>query len=270
MPNRIFRVDTLSSKPLTGVPVTVCLLEEPRERAWMRDISLAMRTPESAFLIQKNPNRFHLRTMAGGTEVELSALATLAAAHVLLTHDLADPRRPIAFFTHGGMIPASQEGERIEVTFPHMLLQPLSDPPEEILQGVDPAPEFVGRRGEDYLVQVSSESALRKLRPDFRFLQAMGMRGLILTSSPDAALSGNSDPPDFVSRTFYISEAHEDDPIASFAHCLLAPFWLSRLDKGTLTDLRIGRAGRMELDVDVDRVRVTGDAATVFSGELNI
>ena len=265
MPHHIFRVDTLTPKPFSGVPVTVCVLEEPKERAWMRDVSLASGTRESAFLLKKSPNRFHLRTMAGGTEVELSALATLGAAHALYYHGLAEDHRPIAFFTHGGNIPASKTDGRIDVTFPQMLLEELTEPPEEILQGVDPAPEFVGRRGEDYLVQLSSESLLRTLRPDFRFLRAMGMRGLILTST-----SNGSTGADFLSRTFYISESHEDDPIASFAHCLLAPFWLAKLAKGTLRGGRMGRPGIMELEVEVDRIKLTGDAVTIFSGELNI
>lgn len=265
MSHHIFRVDTLTPKPFSGVPVTVCVLKEPKERAWMRDVSLASGTRESAFLLQKSPNRFHLRAMAGGTEVELSALATLGAAHVLYSQGFADERRPITFFTHGGSIPASRSEGRLEITFPQMLLEELSEPPEEILQGVDPAPEFVGRRGEDYLVQLSNESLLKSLRPDFRFLRAMGMRGLILTC-PASSGSGA----DFLSRTFYISDSYEDDPIASFAHCLLAPFWLSKLAKGNLRSARLGRPGIMELEVDVDRIKLIGDAVTIFSGELNI
>src|ERR1019366_7081785 len=168
MPDLIFHVDALTAQPFHGNAVSVCILETPRERPWMRDVSLELNTPETAFLLARGPNRFDLRTMAGSSEVELAASATLAAAHVLFTstlegHSFADPRRPIAFFTHGGPIPAVLENEIFEINFPALPLEELSYFPEEILQGVDPAPEYVGRRGDDYLVQVSSEERLREV-----------------------------------------------------------------------------------------------------------
>ncbi|MFI5201050.1 MAG: PhzF family phenazine biosynthesis protein [Candidatus Kapaibacterium sp.] len=157
MPDLIFHVDAQTSRAFHGHPVTVCILEQPRDRPWMRELSRAMNTPEAAFLLPCGLNRFDLRTMSGGLEVELAASATLAAAHVLFTRSLTGPRRSIAFFTRSGSISASQEnGNALEINFPALVLEELLDPQDEILQAVDPAPEFVGRRGEDYFVQVSS------------------------------------------------------------------------------------------------------------------
>lgn len=296
MPDLTFHVDSLTAQPFRGHPVSVCLLEKPRERPWMRDVSLELNTSETAFLLARGPNRFDLRTMAGGSEVEIATSATLAAAHVLFTRSIANASRPIAFFTHGGQIPAMRMGDHamndhamsdhatsiamsdrplengmLEINFPALLLEELSYIPEDILQGVDPSPEYVGRRGSDYVVQVSSEEQLRAVRPDFRFLRNMGMRGLIVTSVANVTTSH-----DFVARSFHIPTPQED-PTVSYANCLLAPFWFLRLGKTALTCIiesaRLPRArnsAASRLFVDGDRVKLMGGAVTVFEGELKI
>ena len=283
MPDLIFHVDSLATLPFHGNPVAVCLLEKARGERWMQDISLELNAVETAFLVPRSPNRFDLRTMAGGVEVEFAASATLAAAHVLFTHSvrsnlhpLADPRRAIAFFTPAGAVPATMEDDGIYVNFPEFLLEECSSHPEEILHAVDPAPEFSGKRGNDYLVQVSSEERLRDLSPDFHFLRAMGMRGLIVTS-----VANRTPSHDFVSRTFYIpgiaGDTPLEDPTASYAHCLLGPFWFLRLGKTMLTTRTDSSGPRhsryppaLRLVVDGDRVMVIGEAVTVFEGELKI
>ncbi len=269
VPDLIFHVDTLTSRAFHGNPVTVCILEKPRDRPWMRELSRAMNTPESVFLLARGPNRFDLRTMSGGIEVELAALGTLAAAHVLFTSSLADPRRSVAFFTRSGSIPATlEDGGGVTINFPALLLEELPDPPDEILQAVDPAPEYVGRRDDDYFVQVSSEEQVGEIRPDFNFLRGMGMRSLIVTSAANLTTSH-----DFVFRTFHIPTPLED-PIASYAPFLLGPFWFLRLGKTKLHGIQRSR-NRMadhpfRIAVDGDRVKVTGEAVTVFEGELKI
>ncbi|HZK76065.1 MAG TPA: PhzF family phenazine biosynthesis protein [Candidatus Kapabacteria bacterium] len=270
MPDLIFRVDTHTTRAFHGHPVTVCILEKPRDRPWMREVSRAMNTSEAAFLLSRGPNRFDLRTMSGGIEVEMAASASLAAAHVLFTHSLADPRRSIAFFTRMGSIPAMLENGIYEINFPALVLEELLDPPDEILQGVDPAPEFAGRRGDDYFVQVASEDQLRDIRPDFNLLRAMGMQSLIVTSVATFTTSQ-----DFVSRTFHIPTPLED-PIASYAPFLLAPFWFLRLGKSPLRSLQRSRTfsrttdHALRLAIDTDRVTLLGEAVTVFEGELKI
>jgi|GEM_PF-2174420 len=285
VPDLIFHVDTLTTRAFRGNPISVCVLEKPRERPWMREVSRELNTSETAFLLPRSPNRFDLRTMSGSMEVEMSALATLAAAHVLFTstpvaeRPLADPRRPISFFTRGGPVPASLERENnvenaeIHLNFPGFFLEELSEIPEAILQGVDPAPEFAGRRGEDYFVQVSSEEQLREIRPDFKFLREMGMGSLVVTSVANRTTSH-----DFVYRTFHIP-APSEDPIASYAHCLLGPFWFLRLGKTALAGFhRSPKASpalqrnpiALRLAIDGDRVKLMGHAVTIFEGELKL
>ena len=159
----------------------VCILEKPRELEWMIGVAQSLNLADAAFLVSKSPNRFDLRCIAGSIEVDLGISATLAAAHVLFDNRFVDAERSIAFYTHGGPVSATVESGIIEVNFPVLPIEPI-EPPEEILQAVDPSPQFTGRRGEDYIVQVSSESRLKKIYPDLKLLDALGLHGLTIIS----------------------------------------------------------------------------------------
>ncbi len=268
MPDQIFRVDTFTHTPCTGTAAAVCLLEEARDRTWMTDLSSAMHVAQVAFILPRGPNRFDMRCTAGGTEIEVAAGATLAAAHVLMSKQLASRRQPITFFTHSGPIAASFVNPRIEMNFPAFQMIELSEPPELVLQAIDPAPAFVGRRGDDFFVQVASERALDRLRPDFAMLRAHKVHGIIAT-----AAAGPSKKHDFAAKTFLIGERRNvEDPLSTVADCLLGPFWFTRLGTSELSELRLEPSGprRYGLEVDGDRVKIAGEAVTLFEGELKI
>ena len=267
MPDQFFLVNTFSSKPFEGSPVGVCLLEKPRDLEWMVNAVRALNLTEAAFLVAKSPNRFDLRYIASTVESELGVSATLAAAHVLFTNRFADPLRSIAFFTHAGPVSATTNDEhQIEANFPGLTIDEI-EPPEEILQAVDPAPLFVGRRDDNYIVQVSSESKLKKLQPDFKLLDTLGVHGLILTS---VAASGRGY--DFAVRTLQLQPRYSSDaPVASWAYAALAPFWMSRLGKATMNGFRHApKSTIMQMEVDGDRVKVFGGMVTILHGELKM
>jgi len=232
----------------------------------MSGVARALNLTEAAFLVAKSPNRFDVRYIASSVEVELSISATLAAAHALFTNRFADPSHSIAFFTHAGPVSATTNGSQIEANFPVLILDEI-EPSEEILQAIDPSPSFVGRRGDDYVIQVASESRLKKIQPDFRLLDVLGMKGLIITSQ---APSGKEY--DFAVRTFQLQPRYGlDTPIASWAYAALAPFWMSRLGKAKISGFRHApRSAVVSMEVDGDRVKIFGDAVTIAQGELKL
>jgi predicted PhzF superfamily epimerase YddE/YHI9 len=266
MPDHFFLVNTFSSKPFEGSSAGVCILEKPRELDWMVSTSRALNLTDAAFLVAKSPNRFDLRCITGSMEVELGISATLAAAHALFTNRFADPGRSIAFFTHAGPVSATTDGSQIEVNFPGLPIEEI-ECPEEILQAVDPSPKFVGRRGEDFVVQVSSESALKKVQPDFKLLNGLGVHGLIVTS---VAASGREY--DFAIRTFQLHPRYSlEAPVASWAYAALTPFWMGRLGKAKMLGFRHApRSSVVSLEVDGDRVKVFGEAIAILQGELKV
>ena len=83
----VFLVDAFASKPFTGNPAAVCLLEESRESSWMQSVAAEMNLSETAFLHPDN-GQLRLRWFTPAVEVDLCGHATLAVGHVLRT--LAD------------------------------------------------------------------------------------------------------------------------------------------------------------------------------------
>ncbi len=265
MADQFYLVNTFSTTPFAGSASGVFILEKPRDLDWMVNAARALNLTDAAFLIAKSPNRFDLRYIAGSVEVELGISSTIASAYMLFTNRFADDQRSIAFFTHAGPVSATtNEEHRIEANFPGLSIDEI-EAPEEILQAIDPDPQFVGRRGEDYIVQVSSESKLKKVQPDFKLLDALGVHGLILTS---AAPSGKDY--DFAVRTMQLQPRYSGDaPVASWAYAALAPFWMSQLGKATMNGFRHApKSAIVQLEVDGDRVKVFGEAIAILQGEL--
>ncbi|MBI5365300.1 MAG: PhzF family phenazine biosynthesis protein, partial [Planctomycetes bacterium] len=51
MPAPLWIVDAFAEKPFTGNPAAVCLLDAPREAAWMQHVAAEMNLSEAAFVV---------------------------------------------------------------------------------------------------------------------------------------------------------------------------------------------------------------------------
>ena len=267
MPKHIFHIDTFTILPFRGNAVAVCVLDAPCDKSWMTDVAISINQPETAFLVPRSPNRFDLRCMTACSEVEPGGPAALASAHVLFSKRWADRARPITFFTHAGQISASITDKTIELNFPALTLTQVTEPQIKLEQALERKFDFVGRRGDNFLVLLSSESTLKRVRPNYELLRAAGVRGLIAT-----APAGPNRKYDFAMRTFYaVPTLEREDPLASSANSALGPFWMPRLGKSRMSGYRYSKwGGIVNLEVDGDRVRFTGDAITIVEGELMI
>ena len=74
---------------------------------------------------------------------------------------------------------------------------------------------------------------------------------------------------DFVSRFFAPQAGIDEDPVTGSAHCALADFWSKKSGR---TDFRAyqcsARGGVVHVAIDGDRVRLGGQAVTVFRGRI--
>jgi predicted PhzF superfamily epimerase YddE/YHI9 len=74
---------------------------------------------------------------------------------------------------------------------------------------------------------------------------------------------------DFVSRFFAPGAGVPEDPVTGSAHCCLGPFWMERLGKKEMVAYQASaRGGIVRVRVEGDRVRLGGEAVTIFRGEL--
>jgi PhzF family phenazine biosynthesis protein len=260
----IYQVDAFTSEAFRGNPAAVCLLDAQREDAWMQNVAMEMNLSETAFLLPRSPNRYDLRWMTPEIEVDLCGHATLASAHVLFNIRHADSRKPITFFTRSGLLSASRDEQGIELNFPATPPIDVAEPPLEIADALNKRILYVGRNSFDYLVEVTSEHNVHKLRPNLNLLRKLEVRGIVVTAKADAGK-----PYDFISRAFYPRAGVAEDPVTGSAHCMLGPYWAPKIGRTSLVGYQASkRGGFVRLEVEADRVRLYGDAVTISKGEL--
>lgn len=261
----IFQVDAFSSKPFRGNPAGVCLLHRPAPAAWMQNVAKEMNLSETAFLLPEK-GAFRLRWFTPRVEVKLCGHATLASAHILWEEGILPLGLEARFLTRSGLLTAARKGQWVELDFPARPVGP--KPPswaKPLAAALGVKPAFVGRSSEDALVEVTGESAVRKLQPDFKRLAGLPLRGVIVTSR--ASTKGF----DFVSRFFCPAVGIDEDPVTGSAHCVLAPFWAGRLGKLRLAAYQASeRGGVLRVGLEGRRVKIGGQAITIFRAALRV
>ncbi len=257
----LFQVDAFTDRPFAGNPAAVCLLPGLRDDRWLQGVAAEMNLSETAFLLPRSDG-FQLRWFTPAVEVSLCGHATLAAAHVLWETQRLAATEPARFHTHSGLLTAERRGDDIWLDFPSRPATPCEDE-HGLAAALGVRPVWVGKNGLDYLVEVASEAAVRRLQPDIAQLAALPVRGVIVTSRADG--SGC----DFVSRFFAPGVGVAEDPVTGSAHCCLAPFWGQRFGKVDLVGHQVSaRGGVVRVGVRGDRVLLGGRAVTMLRGEL--
>jgi PhzF family phenazine biosynthesis protein len=256
----LFHVDAFTDRPFAGNPAAVCLLPAWKNDAWLQAVARDMNLSETAFLVRQ-PDHFDLRWFTPKIEVDLCGHATLAPAHILFQQGLV-PGEAIRFSTRSGILTATRRGDFIELDFPLKPEQATEAPPG-LLTALGTSAKYVGKNQFDYLVEVESESMLRKLAPNFKSLAALPVRGTIVTSR-------SADPRfDFVSRFFAPTAGIDEDPVTGSAHCCLGDYWRKRLSKTEFVAFQASaRGGVVRVRVTKDRAFLGGQAVTVAKGEL--
>ena len=257
---RIALVDAFASRPFEGNPAAVCLLDAPRGDEWMRGVASETNAPATAF-VRAADDGYALRWFTPRAELELCGHGTLAGAHVLWESGALWPDAPARFHTKRGLLTAVRRDGWIDLDFPALVDEPI-DPPDGLAEALGATPLYVGRGRLDVVVEVDG-GAVARLRPDVERLRRVDARGIIVTGR------GPGGGVDFVSRFFAPSVGIDEDAVTGSAHCCLAPFWARRLGTSRLVGRQLSaRGGTVRVAVDGDRVRLGGQAVTVFRGEI--
>lgn len=261
MPIDIFQVDAFTDRPFRGNPAAVCPLEAPADEGWMQRVAMEMNLSETAFC-WPDGDALRLRWFTPVAEVDLCGHATLATSHVLWeTGRLADDESA-RFVSRSGLLGATRRGEVIELDFPARAVSPIKTTGAlEAALGVEAS--VVASDGQSAFLEVADEDTVRGLSPDFRRMNALGVRSAIVTARADAA------DLDFVSRFFAPGVGIDEDPVTGSAHCSLATYWAGELGRTELVGYQASaRGGRVEVRLDGERVYIGGRAVTVMRGEL--
>jgi len=261
MGHLIYHVDTFTTERFRGNPAAVCVLQEPREIAWMQCVAQEMNLSETAFAWPEEGG-FRLHFFTTTTEVKLSGHAALAAAHILWQLDRARSTERLQLQTRLGPLTAVHCGTWIELDLPADPPEPMAPIPA-LVQALGAYPCYLGRSRVDALYVIDSEKDLRALEPDLDALRKLPFRGI--------CVSCRSEDPryDFLSRFFAPASGIDEDPVTGSAHCTLGPYWGERLGKTDMVAFQASsRGGTIRLKLDGDRVILKGEAVTVLRGDL--
>ena len=259
----LFQVDAFTKEKFKGNPAGVCITETALTDSQMQNIAMEMNLSETAFLVPE-ADGYRLRWFTPEAEVKLCGHATLASAHVLFEKNYLNKNQTANFYTLSGLLTAKMNDGLIELDFPAKLEEPVADFPEiEFI--IKRKPVYIGKNEFDFLVEVENEEMVRQLEIDMQKLKSLPVRGLIVTARSDKAGI------DFVSRFFAPAVGVYEDPVTGSAHCCLAPYWMKKIGKSEFNAYQASkRGGFLKLRVEGNRVKILGEAVTVFQTELSL
>ena len=263
----LFQVDAFTRDRFRGNPAAVCLLDGPRDDAWMLSVAAEMNLSETAFLVVDagaGNDRLPLRWFTPKVEVDLCGHATLATAHVLWETGHLGPDDPARFDTASGVLECRLTDDgTIWMDFPALVSEEIDEPPG-LATALGATPVRVARNRHDHLVELADAATVRTLTPDFAAVARIETRAVVVTALADAGADA-----DFVSRCFGRRVGIDEDPVTGSAHCALGPWWAARLGRAKLVGHQVSaRGGIVRVDVRDDRVHLGGHAVTVLRGEL--
>jgi len=254
-----YQVDAFASRVFEGNPAAVCPLDAWLPDELMQAIAGENNLSETAFFVPEGDG-FRLRWFTPVAEVDLCGHATLASAHVIL-NILGHKSDRVEFETRSGLLSVERDGEMLAMDFPAQPPQPC-ETPRELIVGLGAEPVEV-LAAADYIAVFDNEDAVLALAPDFDILHELVLRGVCVTAPGKRV--------DFVSRFFAPKLGIPEDPVTGSAHCELAPYWSSRLDKDELTARQVSkRGGDVRCRLMGDRVLLSGQAMTFMVGEIDI
>lgn len=257
-------VDAFTSKPFSGNPAGVCLLEQPLTKEQMQSIAMEMNLSETAFVEKTGePGNFSLRWFTPTLEIDLCGHATLASAFWMLQSAWSKPGELIRFQTRSGELRVKNEGEFLLMDFP--LLSTFTDQHPYFEK------EIFGKKivqaaqlRKNWIFELEDEQSVRDLVPDFGFIAQHSEEGFIVT----AASKGEYD---IVSRFFGPNVGVPEDPVTGFAHCALMDYWNQKTGKTQLKAFQASkRGGELYISKQDDRVILKGRAVEVLTGQIKL
>jgi PhzF family phenazine biosynthesis protein len=250
----IFQIDAFATKLFTGNPAAVIPLDRFPEDAVLQAIAAENNLSETAFLVPEG-GEFRLRWFTPTVEVPLCGHATLASAAVIMER-LQPQRREVVFYSASGPLKVQRTGTGYVLDLPVRLSEPVAAAPPGLAEALGAVPIEVCVNKFNYLARLESAASLRALAPDTSAIARLDRSGVIVTALGDGKY-------DFISRYFAPAKGIPEDPVTGAAHCMLAPYWASRLGQTAFRAFQASRRGGEVLcRVVGDRVHL--EAACVF------
>ncbi len=267
---KLWQVDAFAEKPFEGNPAAVVPLTEWLADDVMQAIAAENNLSETAFFVPEAAGRYALRWFTPAVEVPLCGHATMASAHVVLTHLAPDLSR-VEFSTKSGVLTVERaDGGALAMALPAYRAEPhpegadfrealdeaLGIEPREVLKANYALAVFATV---DEILEAESDGAVADVLEEFE------EDGIIITAP------GGDTGFDFVSRFFVPGKGIAEDPVTGAAHAALVPFWAKRLGKAKLNARQMSaRGGTLICEEQGERVLIKGKVAPYLEGMIRI
>jgi predicted PhzF superfamily epimerase YddE/YHI9 len=256
----IYQVDAFTSRRYHGNPAAVVITDRWLPVATMHAVAAENNLAETAFIVPE-AERFAIRWFTPTVEIDLCGHATLASAHVLLSHGYTD-RNPIEFSYGGGLLHVSRDGERLALDFPSRPPLAAASLAHEVGAALGATPRET-HSAKAILAVFDTVEQVLGLRPSMDLISKLPCYGLIATAPGSDC--------DFVSRFFAPQSGVPEDPVTGSAHCTLIPYWSRRLGKTHLYARQVSpRGGELWCEDRGERVTIAGHAADYLIGKITV
>ncbi|BAM03604.1 PhzF family phenazine biosynthesis protein [Phycisphaera mikurensis] len=255
-------------QPFTGNPAAVCLLRGAHwpADAWMQALAEEMNLSETAFVRPTaEPDLFGLRWFTPKDEVQLCGHATLAAAHALAEAGRIGGRVRFDLKWHGEIGVDAAAGGGWTLGFPAQACGE-AEPPEGLIDAMKlqrGEVRWIGFGPYDWVIELADAAAVEAVAPAFEALAGFDCRGVAV-----CAADGTDG---YACRFFAPALRIAEDPVTGSLQCVLGPRFAARLGRTSLRARQLSRRGgelRVGVDEAAGRVRIGGNALTIWRGEL--
>lgn len=258
----LYQVDAFADQLFKGNPAAVVPLDHWLPDETMQAVARENNLSETAFFFF-NGEDYQLRWFTPTKEVKLCGHATLATAHVLSQHLGKQSPGTITFQTLSGLLTVRRNRNGwYTMNFPADSIEE-TPAPAALKKALNLTPKETYKGSEDLLVILEDQDAVEQLSPDFRKLQDLDYRGIIV-SAPGRET-------DFASRCFFPNYGIDEDPVTGSAHTTLTVYWAKKLEKTELTAVQCSaRSGTLRCQMLDERVEISGQAITYGEGIINV
>lgn len=256
-------VDAFTHTLFKGNPAAVCVMDAFADDEFLQNVATEVNLPNTAFVVPLHDNHYAIRWFTPIMEVNLSGHSTLAAAHVLWTELEIATREAVYFESKSGILKASKNGAAITLDLPAYYTEP-SVIPDGLYEALGVSVVSTSASNGDYIIELHSVDEVTELVPDIQSVLALDCDHLIVTAEAPSEYAY-----DYVCRVFCPKLGIAEDAVTGIAHCKLATYWSERLQKSDLTAYQASkRGGALLIKHEGDRVLLTGEAITAFSGKF--
>jgi PhzF family phenazine biosynthesis protein len=261
---KYFIVDVFAKAPFLGNPAGVVICDNFPKEEIMIHTAQKLNCANTAFVKRIKQNHFQIKWYTVTSEAPLCGHATLGSTHILKQLNMIDHKSVVKFESMSGDLFATAKENLYELNFPAFVLTD-TKLPELFNEIIDVEYVYSGFGRNCYFIELKSFGDLKKVTVDLDILKNhIDARALILTAQHPEY--------DFASRYFAPRVGIMEDPVCVSSHCLLIPYWASKLNKTTMIAITASeRGGYLHCKLDLNnRVLISGEAVTIKEDYLEI